>query len=126
MKASALCSSPKIAPLLSGTDDSAPVSSALPWAGQAGPARLLIVNGHKNSISPFITPREFEVLKLLADGRTPRQIARALGVSFKTVSCHRNRILAKRKVHDTLVVRGPADGHEPSYLNQLLAVHING
>jgi DNA-binding CsgD family transcriptional regulator/tetratricopeptide (TPR) repeat protein len=42
-----------------------------------------------------LTPREREVLVLLADGRTNRQIAEALFISAKTASVHVSNILAK-------------------------------
>jgi DNA-binding CsgD family transcriptional regulator/tetratricopeptide (TPR) repeat protein len=42
-----------------------------------------------------LTPREREVLALVADGRTNRQIAEALYISYKTASVHVSNILAK-------------------------------
>jgi len=42
-----------------------------------------------------LTPREREVLVLLADGRTNRQIAEVLFISVKTASVHVSNILAK-------------------------------
>jgi DNA-binding CsgD family transcriptional regulator len=42
-----------------------------------------------------LTPRETEVLDLLVEGRTNRQIARQLYISEKTVSVHVSNILAK-------------------------------
>jgi DNA-binding CsgD family transcriptional regulator len=42
-----------------------------------------------------LTPREREVLALVADGRTNRQIAEALFISQKTASVHVSNILAK-------------------------------
>jgi DNA-binding NarL/FixJ family response regulator len=42
-----------------------------------------------------LTPRERDVLALVADGRTNRQIAEALFISDKTVSVHVSNILAK-------------------------------
>jgi DNA-binding NarL/FixJ family response regulator len=42
-----------------------------------------------------LTPREREVLALLADGRTNRQIAEELFISAKTASVHVSNILAK-------------------------------
>jgi DNA-binding CsgD family transcriptional regulator/tetratricopeptide (TPR) repeat protein len=42
-----------------------------------------------------LTPRERDVLLLLADGRTNRQIARQLYISDKTASVHVSRILGK-------------------------------
>ena len=45
-----------------------------------------------------LTPREREVLALVADGRTNRQIAEALFISAKTASVHVSNILAKLRV----------------------------
>jgi DNA-binding CsgD family transcriptional regulator/tetratricopeptide (TPR) repeat protein len=42
-----------------------------------------------------LTPRELEVLALVADGRSNRQIAEELFISTKTVSTHVSNILAK-------------------------------
>jgi DNA-binding NarL/FixJ family response regulator len=42
-----------------------------------------------------LTPREREVLALIADGRTNRQIAETLFISGKTASVHVSNILAK-------------------------------
>lgn len=42
-----------------------------------------------------LSDREFEVLKLLASGRTVSQIAESLGLSVKTISTHRTRVLKK-------------------------------
>jgi DNA-binding CsgD family transcriptional regulator/tetratricopeptide (TPR) repeat protein len=46
-----------------------------------------------------LTPRELEVLLLLVEGRSNRQIAEQLFISGKTVSVHVTRILAKLNVH---------------------------
>ncbi len=48
-----------------------------------------------------LTPRECEVLQLVAEGRTTKQIARLLGITFKTVESHRLRILKKLQTHNT-------------------------
>ena len=47
-----------------------------------------------------LTAREREVLDLLADGASNRQIARSLGVSLKTVQNHVSRILDKLQAAD--------------------------
>ncbi len=46
-----------------------------------------------------LSPREAEILTLLADGRTQAQIASALVISPKTVATHIQHILAKLGVH---------------------------
>jgi DNA-binding NarL/FixJ family response regulator len=42
-----------------------------------------------------LSDREFEVLKMIASGKTVSQVAEELGLSVKTVSTHRARILHK-------------------------------
>jgi DNA-binding NarL/FixJ family response regulator len=49
-----------------------------------------------------LTPREVEVLRLLVEGRSNRQIAEQLFISIKTASVHVTRILAKLNVHSRL------------------------
>jgi DNA-binding NarL/FixJ family response regulator len=46
-----------------------------------------------------LTPRESEVLALLAAGRTNKKIAATLGISIKTAETHRARILRKLDLH---------------------------
>ncbi len=48
-----------------------------------------------------LSPREREVLQLVAEGKTTKEIARLLGVSVKTAENHRTRILAKLDIHET-------------------------
>jgi DNA-binding NarL/FixJ family response regulator len=47
-----------------------------------------------------LTPREAEVLRLIAEGKSNREIARALFVSEATVKTHVNRIFAKTGSRD--------------------------
>lgn len=42
-----------------------------------------------------LTPREHEVMEMVADGRSNKEIANALGVSAKTVEAHRARVMEK-------------------------------
>ena len=42
-----------------------------------------------------LTDRERQVLTLIAQGKTSKEIARALGIAFRTVICHRFRISKK-------------------------------
>jgi len=48
-----------------------------------------------------LSPREREVLELVAEGKTTKAIARLLGVSVKTAEAHRTRIMAKLDIHET-------------------------
>jgi len=47
-----------------------------------------------------LTPREDEVLKLIAEGRSSREIAAILSISVKTVEKHRSHILARLGMTD--------------------------
>ncbi|HXJ17136.1 MAG TPA: response regulator transcription factor [Candidatus Polarisedimenticolia bacterium] len=42
-----------------------------------------------------LTPREVEVVQLLAEGKSNKQVATALGVSTRTIESHRNHIMRK-------------------------------
>ncbi|HEY6695759.1 MAG TPA: response regulator transcription factor [Solirubrobacteraceae bacterium] len=47
-----------------------------------------------------LTPRELEIVKLVAEGRTSEEIAAALVISKKTVEHHRSHILEKLGMRD--------------------------
>ena len=51
--------------------------------------------GRRASDELGLTPRERDVLALIAEGRTDRQIAEALFISPRTVAMHVSSILAK-------------------------------
>jgi DNA-binding NarL/FixJ family response regulator len=48
-----------------------------------------------------LTPREREVLQLIAEGKTTKDIAGLLGVSVKTVESHRMRLMEKLDIRQT-------------------------
>ena len=70
----------------------------------AGGARTLIrdyLNRHPGEDrSEDLTPRELEILQLIAEGHSGRQIAEHLTISEKTVERHRSNILAKLNLTD--------------------------
>ena len=45
--------------------------------------------------------REREVLQLIAEGKTTKEVAVVLGISAKTADSHRTRIMAKLNIHET-------------------------
>ena len=49
----------------------------------------------------LLTSRQREILRLIADGASTKQIAGDLEVSVKTVESHRAQIMAKLDIHDT-------------------------
>lgn len=50
----------------------------------------------------FVTPREKEVIHLLAHGLSSRKIARELGISFHTVESFRKKLLQKFNTKTTV------------------------
>ncbi len=50
---------------------------------------------------PLLTPREAEVLQLIAEGKANKETAELLGISIKTVEKHRQRLMEKLNIHDT-------------------------
>ena len=50
--------------------------------------------------SDSLSPREREVLQLIAEGYTNKQIAEILSISIKTVQAHRNNLMGKLDLHD--------------------------
>jgi DNA-binding NarL/FixJ family response regulator len=48
-----------------------------------------------------LSPREREVLQLIAEGHTTKSIGGTLNISFKTAESHRLRIMTKLDIHDT-------------------------
>lgn len=47
-----------------------------------------------------LTSREREVLQLIAEGHTTKEVAARLGVSIKTADSHRTHIMSKLDIHD--------------------------
>jgi two-component system response regulator NreC len=47
-----------------------------------------------------LTPREIEILRLIARGNSNRQIAEILSLSVRTVDTHRSNLMAKLGLHD--------------------------
>ncbi|HKI32878.1 MAG TPA: response regulator transcription factor [Gemmataceae bacterium] len=48
----------------------------------------------------LLTPRQREVLRLIAEGHTTKQIARLLGLSVKTVETHRTQLMGRLGIHE--------------------------
>ena len=48
-----------------------------------------------------LSPREREVLQLVAEGKTTKEVASTLGISAKTAESHRGRIMLKLDIHET-------------------------
>jgi len=53
------------------------------------------------SINQALTPRELEILKLISESKTNKDIGEELFISDQTVSVHRKNLMRKLGVHDT-------------------------
>jgi DNA-binding NarL/FixJ family response regulator len=55
-----------------------------------------------NATDPLaaLTPRQREILQLVAEGQTNKEIALRLGLSHRTVEVHRNQLMKRLAVHD--------------------------
>lgn len=47
-----------------------------------------------------LTPRQTEVLQLIAEGHSSKEIARRLGLSLKTVDTHRSQLMKHLDIHE--------------------------
>jgi DNA-binding NarL/FixJ family response regulator len=63
-------------------------------------AYLQRAGGEKISHFDRLTPRQREVLQLVAEGYTSKEIARKLSLSVKTVEMHRSQLMAALDIHD--------------------------
>lgn len=68
-----------------------------------------------NGAAPRLTPREREILEMLAEGHGQREMARLLSISPKTVGLHIEHILGKLDVHSR------AEAVAAAYRRKLLA-----
>jgi DNA-binding NarL/FixJ family response regulator len=48
-----------------------------------------------------LTPRERQVLQLIAEGKTNKEVSQVLGMSVKTVESHRQNLMNKLDIHET-------------------------
>lgn len=64
-----------------------------------GVAQLLLRDGEPEA-SKLLTGRQLEVLVLIAQGRTAKEIGYQLGLSSKTVDVHRAKIMERLDLHD--------------------------
>lgn len=77
-----------------------------------------LLNDHaqkSNDPADALSPREREVLKLIAEGKTNKEVATHLNLSVYTVDSHRSKIMEKLNLHSTgelvrfAIKRGLAD-----------------
>jgi two-component system response regulator NreC len=63
-----------------------------------------VVEAYLDNATPpgdVLSSRERQVLQLVAEGKTTKEIAVVLGLSIKTADSHRTRIMKKLDIHDT-------------------------
>jgi len=48
----------------------------------------------------ILTPRQREILQLVAEGRSTKEVASLLSLSIKTVEAHRSQIMERLDIHD--------------------------
>jgi DNA-binding NarL/FixJ family response regulator len=49
--------------------------------------------------SPELTPREREIVQLIAEGKATKEVAELLGISVKTADTHRTNLMRKLNLH---------------------------
>jgi two-component system, NarL family, nitrate/nitrite response regulator NarL len=59
----------------------------------------LVANGGKESNPAQLTDREREVLVLIAQGQSNKEIANRLGIGVRTIETHRERIMRRLDIH---------------------------
>ena len=64
-----------------------------------------------NKLSSALSLRQREVLQLVAEGRTVKEIARVLNVSTKTVEYHKSVLMNRLDIHTTVELTQYAIGH---------------
>jgi DNA-binding CsgD family transcriptional regulator len=64
------------------------------------PKGVVSVDVVANSRRSSLTPREREVVKMIAEGNSAREIATVLGLSVKTVEAHRFNLMRKLDIHN--------------------------
>jgi DNA-binding NarL/FixJ family response regulator len=69
-------------------------------------ARCATADGDQPQLDGLkLTPRQEEVLKLIGSGKTSREIAEILGISWRTVETHRKHIVSRLRVKGGRLVR---------------------
>ncbi|HZC46179.1 MAG TPA: response regulator transcription factor [Candidatus Acidoferrum sp.] len=67
-------------------------------------ARMRTDSPAKASRAPSPTRREREVLKLIGEGATTKEVAQRLGISVKTAQAHRNNLKQKLELRSTAAI----------------------
>ncbi len=62
--------------------------------------RNVVANPGASNTPDFLTDREREILQLIAESNSTKDIAARLGISMKTVDNHRTNLMRKLNLHD--------------------------
>ncbi len=73
-------------------------------SGVAALVRDVLARGPQAALPDALTPRETEVVKLIAEGLTSREIAGVLHISENTVERHRSNVLDKLGLRDRVAL----------------------
>lgn len=65
------------------------------------------------AVDQVLSRRETDVLRLIADGKTSRQIAGELGIALTTVQAHRSNIMKKLDIHKAVGLAQYWNQHHP-------------
>jgi DNA-binding NarL/FixJ family response regulator len=63
-------------------------------------SRMVAGKGEEKSSMAALTPRQREILQMIAEGKSTKQIAFVLEVSVKTVETHRASLMERLDIHD--------------------------
>jgi DNA-binding NarL/FixJ family response regulator len=69
--------------------------------GRVLDSRLALAPAETGQKIPTLSPREVEVLQLIVNGKSNRDIAAILNISANTVSVHRANIMQAFDIHNT-------------------------
>jgi DNA-binding NarL/FixJ family response regulator len=56
--------------------------------------------GNGANVLDILTPRQREILQLIAEGRSTKEIAQRLSISVKTVETHRGKLMERLQIYD--------------------------
>jgi DNA-binding NarL/FixJ family response regulator len=95
-----------------GAHDLTTAVEALQWQRSTFSSRVsdLILDGYlrRHRIGPAVaslpqlSPREREVVQLVGEGKTSKEVATMLGMTLKTAETHRSNIMIKLNLHSTV------------------------
>lgn len=75
------------------------------YSNRPSPASSVVTprkHGAEGALSPrILTPREKEIIQLLAEGKSTKEVASALNITAKTAETHRTNIMRKLDLHST-------------------------